>query len=232
MPEKTRYPAHELSHADYLGWIKRVVKWLGNRVGEEDYPAELADELAVKVEEFERALLEYDGLRSVVGGKHEKYVRAFGALRKQMIMAKKLLPIFAPNPPVLGDFGLAGKIEHDKDELSTRAAVVAGYWEDICDPDPPPEFSSVASDMDKLVELFDGFIVARNEYEQTYIAAEGAQNDMIEARAACHKVERKIFRWYRAHHPKTRGEWWTATEWGTSRGRRKKVESLEGRGES
>ena len=219
MPEKTRYPAHQLSHADYLGWIRRVVKWLGTQVGKPDYPAVLADALCDCVDEYEAAAIAWANLRSVSGGKHKVYIEAFKALRKHVVMVRKLLPLVAEDPPILGEFGLAGKIERDMDDLRTRVNGAVKHWQEVCAPDPPVELLPVQADLDKLVDLMNDFEATRLVYMQNYMAAQQAQNRVLTTRTACHKAERKIFRWYRAHHPRTNGEWWTATEWGASRGR-------------
>jgi len=225
MPEKSRYPAHEFSHADYLGWICRVRNWLNTQIGKPDYPAHLAGDLAGRIDEFKAALSEWNALRSAVGGKHKVYDAAFKALYKQVAMVKKLLPLLALDEPVMGEFRLIGRIERDRDHFHGRAQGVANKWNELCSPDPPVEYEPLKSELDKVVELFDDFDSARKDYFATLNTSQQAQNLVLTTRTACHKAERKIFRWYRAHHPKTTGEWWTATEWGTSRGKRKKDES-------
>jgi len=225
MPEKTRYPAHELSHADYYGWICRVRNWLNTQIGKPDYPAHLVSDLAALIDDFKAAMNEWNALRHSVGGKRKVYDATFKALYKQVAMVKKLLPLLNLDEPVMGRFGLIGRIERDRDRFSGRAQGVVNEWNELCDPDPPPEYEPLAEELDKLVDLNSAFVAARKEYYETLNASQQAQNLVLTTRAACHKVERKIFHWYRAHHPKTRGEWWTATEWGTSRGGRKKVEN-------
>ena len=140
-------------------------------------------------------------------------------------MVKKLLPLLALDEPVMGEFRLIGRIERDRDHFHGRAQGVANKWNELCSPDPPVEYEPLKSELDKVVELFDDFDSARKDYFATLNTSQQAQNLVLTTRTACHKAERKIFRWYRAHHPKTTGEWWTATEWGTSRGKRKKDES-------
>jgi len=86
----------------------------------------------------------------------------------------------------------------------------------------------VKSYFEDLIILFDKYTDARKVYSKAAMDAFAAQNELLRARKVCNEIERAIFQWYRSRYPDTKDEFWTATDWGASRGRRgrpKKVKS-------
>ena len=167
MPEKTRRPATELSHADYLGWIKNVRKWLDKRAGEPDYPSHLAAGFAALVDEYAIWVGKWASLRSSAKGKNTTLADAYKKLRDQIILIKKVLPTVAENPPVLGQFGISGRIPRDRDDIYIMARSCLNSWAELCDPVVPPEFMPMQPEFAALQTKFSDFVGARSDYNTT-----------------------------------------------------------------
>ncbi len=218
MPEKSRRPERDLYHTDYLLWINRVENWLEGELGKPDYPSHLAPDLPPLIAAFASALSIWDALNELQATRGEVFTNAATNLRKQLILVKTALPTVLEDPPVLGEFGLDRVIPRDRDDLFVMAQTCVNHWNELCDPDPPPEYGPMISDFTVLAGYFSDLQATMENYYNTHNAAQQAQNDMIEAREACHELERKIFNWYNARYQDSTAEWWTGTQWGASGG--------------
>jgi len=220
MSRKTRYPYRDLGFGDYLSWIKRFAKWFGDQVGMPDYPTHLGDGLDDAIDDYHKAVSNWHGVKSRRGGKYKILMTEFKALRKQIVRLRIALPTIAPNPPILAEFGISNPVSPDQDVLKIDAFNCVRHWEELCDPDPPAEFLPVRDYFEELIVLFDKYKAAREVYSRVAMEAFAAQNELIRARKVCNSIERAISQWYRSRYPDTKDEFWTATDWGASRGRR------------
>ena len=227
MARKSRYPYRDLGFTDYLTWIKGFAKWFGDQEGKPDYPTHLGDGLEEAIEDYHKAVNNWERLKSLRGGKYKIVSGAFKALRKQIVRIRIALPTIAPDSHVLADFGISKAASQDHDILCVDAEICVNHWNELCDPDPPAQFEPVRFYFEKLAELLDNHANAKRAYGEVMFDALAAQNELVRARKACDVIERRIFRWYRACYPDTKDEFWTATDWGASRGRRGRPKKVE-----
>lgn len=216
---KTRDPQKDLYHTDYKNWLIKVDDWLGDNAAEPDYPSHLAPWLTALITALETALDDWDNKNEDQSGKNKVYTTKAKEVRENLIKLKMSLPTVMPDPPVLSEFGLARNIPRDRDEIQQMAVGVVNEWNTVSDPAVPPEYAPLEADFVAFLALYQAFIDARDDYNNRYNEAQVAQNAVLDARAACHDVERKIFNWYRARHQDSTDEWWTGTWWGATYGK-------------
>jgi len=215
MPEKTRYPDRDLTVFDYITWLGGVIKWLDTQVGEADYPAPLADALQPLLDALHEIYNDYITLKQLSGTRGKVYTSLSDDVLDQLRLLKDALPTIISDPNVLAEFALAEPLPRDRDEIYHIAEVCVEHWGDVSG---DPEFALMVGDFNTLVALFGDFVTAREHYYTTFNAAQQKQNEMLDARAACHEAERKVFTWYNARHRESEDEWWTGTWWGTTSG--------------
>ena len=215
MPEKTRYPDRDLSVADYITWLTFVIEWLGTQVGEPDYPEPLADALQPLLDALHVIYNDYITLKQLSGTRGKVYTSLSDDVLDQLRLLKDALPTIIDDPNVLAEFGLAEALPRDRDQIFHIAEVCVEHWGDVSG---DAEFALMVGDFNTLVALFGDFVTARDNYYTTFNAAQQKQNEMLDARAACHEAERKVFTWYNARHRESEDEWWTGTWWGTTSG--------------
>jgi len=215
MPEKTRYPERDLSHADYRTWIHNILDWMNDHSGDPDYPLHLTANFPAKIALFDTALANYEDKRHLVEGKSKIYTNDYELVSGLLESIKIALPTVTPDPPVLSEFGLEKPIPRDRDDLWLLAQNVVNHWHIV---ESDPKFAPMLSYFDDLEQKFADLTASRTDYYNIFNESQTAQNDVLNTRGDCNENERKIFTWYRSKHRKSTGEWWTETWWGTSDG--------------
>ncbi len=211
MAKKTRYP-QRLNWEDYLTFMSvDLLPWLLLQVGKPDYMASLVVGLSDKIDAYRDALNLYKAKNVLAPEQRKLLATKFTALREGLLRAKISLPVFFPDPAVLGEFGLAVNITNDEDDMFVVASNCLAHWDLV---KLLPEYADLVPDFTALQTVFDDYNVTRALYTQTFQEAQIAQNDMITARDVCNEQERKLFDWYRSRHRDVEGEWWTGSPWG------------------
>ena len=212
MPKKSRFP-QQLGWEDFLSFMRELIMWLASEAGNPDHQPTLQAGLVDKVNDYEAALTTYMMKKDLAPEQRKLKDSAVKELRVALTRIKDSLPVFFDDPDVLGQFGIAGSIETDEDELYIQASGCMGHWAMVS---ADPEFAPLVPDFDAAQAAFDDFVAKRETYTLTFQAMQGAQNDMEELRIPIQEQERTIFDWYRSRHPDANDPWWTDTPWGTS----------------
>jgi len=214
MPKPTRDPQKDLYHNDYLPWIMWVDEYLDEHTTDSEYPSELHAELKPLIPVFAAALSDYQTKKDDEDAASTDYTGAYKSMLNKMRICKKLLPTIIDDPSVPAEFSLENPLPRDRDDLWVRAQACVNNWIEVCDPAMPPEYTSLAPQFDEVATLFGKYTDARNAFASAQLDAVDAQNTLLEAREACHTVERKIFEWIGAFHTDGKDEYWTETPWG------------------
>ena len=214
MAPKCRYPIN-LGLNDFLTFVKDMVTWLLGEVGKPDYRASVVAGFDLKVAALETAVLAYSTLQSYAPELHKVLDEKAKAIRTALQSMKTLLPVFFPDPAIVGEFGLAGEIELDNDDLYVKGQACLAHWGEVS---ADPDYASVITDFAELQVVFDEFVAARADWVSSDQALDEAQNTILTERANVEEQERDIFTYYRAKHPDTKDEWWTDSPWGRTGG--------------
>jgi len=214
MPKKSRFPQH-LGWEDFLSFMRELIMWLMSQVGDPDHQPSFEVGMEAKVDDYEAALTTYKMKKDLSPEKKKLKDAAIKVLRVALTRVKDTLPVFFANPDILGQFGIAGSIETDEDELYIQASGCMGHWAMVSG---DPEFAPLVPDFTVAQTAFDDFVAKRQDFTLTFQAMQAAQNDMEELRIPIQEQERKIFDWYRSRHSDSNDPWWTDTPWGTSSG--------------
>lgn len=210
MAPKCRYPVN-LGLNDFLTFMKDFLQWLADEVGKPDYRASVVAGLDVKFAALETAIVQYSTLKSHVPELHKLLEEKGKAIRTALQSMKTLLPVFFPDPAIVGEFGLAVEIKLDFDDLYVIGQSCMTHWDEVS---ADPAYAEVAPDFAELQVVFDDFVAARTEWVTADQALDEAQNTILATRADCEEQEREIFNYYRAKHPNPKDEWWTDSPWG------------------
>lgn len=210
MAPKCRYPK-DLGLHDFLTFVKDMVGWLLGEVGKPDYRASVVDGFDLKVSALETAVVAYSTLQSHVPELHKILDDKAKLIQKALQSMKTLLPVFFPDPAIVGEFGLAVDINLDNDDLYVIGMACLTHWGEVS---ADPAFAEVVSDFAELQTVFDEFVAARGNWLSHDQALDEAQNTILAERATVEEHERNIFNYYRAKHPDAKDEWWTDSPWG------------------
>jgi hypothetical protein len=214
MAKKNRFPQH-YGWEDFLSFMRELLLWLTGQVGEPDYQADFVTGLEGKVDDYEAALIDYSAKKNLAPEQRKLVDIAVKNLRESLIQAKLTLPVFFPDPAVLGEFDLAQDVPSDEDDLYIMASACLAHWDLV---KLLPEYAPLVADFSALQTAFDDFVSSRTTYQTTFQAMQTAQNELIEKREPINTQERKLFDWYRSRHRESQAEWWTASPWGISSG--------------
>ena len=214
MPKKSRFP-QQLGWEDFLSFMRELLLWLVTQVGKPDYLPELEVGLSAKVDLYETALALYAAKKNLAPEQRKLKDAAIEALREALTRVKATLPVFFPDPSVLGEFNLAQEIKTDEDELYIQASACLAHWALVS---ALPEYLTLVPDFTVAQAAFADFVAKRETYTITFQAMQAAQNDMEQLRIPIQEQERKIFDWYRSRYNDSIDPWWTDTVWGTSGG--------------
>jgi len=219
MAGKTRYP-DRLGHADYLTFFLTIINFKEREVAAGTWPAHLSADLNALHGSFESALKDYDKKRKYrIKEASPALDDATLPLYKRILSLKEALPtLFDGDETVLAEFGIAGDIPSDRDELFLVASNCVDHWNALCTPDPPVEYEPAVPFFDDLLDKFPAFTDARLDYINALRDEEEAQDLVLATREACNHEERLIFHWYCALWLDPEDENWTHTPWGTSSG--------------
>jgi hypothetical protein len=214
MAKKNRYPQY-LGWEDFLTFMRELLHWLFEQVGDPDYKAALVTGLEGKVDDYEAALVDYVAKKELPPEYRKLLDEKFEALRESLIQIKMTLPVFFPDPAVLGEFALSQDITNDEDDVYIIASACLAHWELV---KLLPEYADMVADFGKLKDAFDDFVAQREQHMDSFQDMQTAQNVLIEKREPINTQERKLFDWYRSRHRVADAEWWTGSPWGTSSG--------------
>ena len=214
MPKKSRFP-QQLGWEDFLTIMRDIISWLLSQVGKPDHQPTLEVGLEAKVDDYEAVLTDYNIKKDLTPEYRELKDNAMKALREALNRVRDTLPVFFPDPAILGEFGLAGGIKTDEDELYIQASGCMAHWALVS---VLPEYAPLVPDFDVAQPAFDDFVAKRQQYTLAFQAMQAVQNDMEQLRIPIQEQERKIFDWYRSRYPDANDPWWTDTPWGTSGG--------------
>ena len=214
MAKKSRYPQY-LGWEDFLSFMRALFLWLTSQIGEPDHLPDLEIGLEAKVDDFEAAMVVYAEKKNLAPEQRELKDNAITELRETLIRAKMTLPVFFPDPAVLGEFNLAQDIHSDEDDLYIQASACLAHWDLV---KALPEYATLVPDFTAAQEAFDDFVAKRETYTITFQAMQAAQNDMGELRGPIQEQASKIFDWYRSRYRDAQDDFWTETPWGTSGG--------------
>jgi len=219
MAGKTRYP-DRLGHPDYLTFFLTIMNFKEHQIAAGTWPAHLNADLQILYDNLKDAITDYDQKRRFRIEKASPALdKATLPLYKRILSLKEALPtLFDGDETVLAEFGIAGDIPSDRDELFIVATNCVDHWNEICTPDPPAVYAPVVPFFDDLLAKFPAFNAARLAYIDALRYEEEAQDLVLATREACNHIERLIFHWYSALWLDPEDENWTHTPWGTSSG--------------
>ncbi len=219
MAKKTREPAR-LGHADYCKWFEQMIGFKEDRIADGTWPTHLNANFQALFNELWDAWDTYDRLKNELKGTtYKAYDDASKPVYDRLVSLRELIPtLFDGDDAVLGEFGMARKVPRDKEDLFTMASGCLEHWDDITDPDVPPEYAPVADMFAEFQDEYDTFQAAYTAYIAKTRDVEEAQNLLLEKRELCHHKERLIFHWFKGLHKDGEAEWWTATLWGRTGG--------------
>jgi len=214
MPKKSRFP-QQLGWEDYLSFMRELLLWLVSQLGKPDHLPALEVGLEAKVDDYEAVHVVYAAKKNLAPELRKLKDSAIEELREALKRIKMTLPVFFPDPAVLGEFNLAQAIQEDEDELYIQASACMAHWALVS---ADPEYATLVPDFTVAQAAFDDFKTKRETYTITFQAMQAAQNDMEQLRIPIQEQERKMFDWYRSRYPDANDAWWTDTPWGTSSG--------------
>jgi len=142
-----------------------------------------------KVATFETAVLAYSTLQSHAPELHKVLDEKAKAIRTALQSMKTLLPVFFPDPAIVGEFGLAGEIKLDNDDLYVKGQACLAHWGEVS---ADPDYASVITDFAELQVVFDEFVAARADWITSDQALDEAQNTILTERANVEEQERDL----------------------------------------
>ena len=219
MPKKSRDP-NNFNCSDYISWLLEIVDIRERLIATGEWPMHIDADFVTLRNELMDAQADYEDKRQyLVKTATPAHEEAAEKVYKRIVMFKRLLPtLFDGDEAVLTEFSINEEIPIDRDELVIMAKNCLDHWNEITDPDVPPEYTPVEAFFTEYATECADFEAAHDAHIDATREKEIAETLVDTKREACHKAERLIFTWFRGIHIDPGEKWWEDTPWGTASG--------------
>ena len=210
MATKSRDP-RDISRDDLVTWSQDLCMFLIDHAGDIDLTPRAADfpPLAAAYEDAYHAAIDPKQYSPLLHDEVEKISESLEEILREL---RGRIPLIQGNDEtVLAHFGLGDPVPTDWDELDAVAQVCSEYWKSLAD---PPEYAPIKPRMDEMSALVTLFDSKHSAYRASIGDKQDAVNLRERRRADLLVIERIIFNWYYAAHPKGDDDWWRTTPWG------------------